>query len=595
MKHTNKSRIRIFVFLSAMFCLPHFLSAQDGNVAGCPAAYGPAKIITGTDKNGSGSKIISNTTWYRDTIYILKGYVRVAEPATLKIQPGTIVMSMPAPTDTAFLIIEKGAKIIANGTEANPIVFTSCKAPGTRNRGDWGGIIILGKAKNNLGTDIELPGTFKAFHGGVNDDDNSGTLTYVRIEFPGLALGINMAYGLTFGSVGRKTKIHYIQVSNSNTDSYSWYGGNVNTRHLISWKCLDDDFDLDNGYSGYNQFGLAFRDPEVADISGSSGIEADNNAPAADPSHTIKPKTSAVFSNFEFWGPVRGVNEYNLFYRNGVNIRRGSELKVYNSLFIGWPENSSSKQSAIFIDGAICTDLAVKDSIRFRNCISAAYIPGDGVYGNQPASSWGSFGSAANWYKYPAYRDSVKTGILLDQKRAPFSIVPQFTVLSNKVPIYNGSSFATNTLPALPIGQAAQAPFGFQSVTYRGAFGWNDWAANWTEFNPNQFNYSAGASTRQSASGTYAANDLSADMDILTCYPNPASQHASLHFNLQQEGEAVIKVTDMTGSEKMVVRQHVVTGPNTIGLNTSSLPKGLYTIIVSTADVIKTTKLEVLK
>ena len=248
---------------------------------------------TGTDKTIKGS-ITANTTIKAIDKNILEGFVYVEAGATLTIEPGAVIKGDKA--TKATLIIKPGAKIIAEGTVDKPIVFTSNQAKGSRNYGDWGGVVLLGKAPVNK-TPATIEGENISTFGGTDAADNSGTLKYVRIEFAGIAFETDKEInGLTLGGVGSGTTIDYVQISYSGDDVYEWFGGNVNAKHLISYKNLDDDFDTDWGYAGRVQYGLALRDPKVADqcsCSDSNGFESDNDGSGSDAS----PQTSATFAN----------------------------------------------------------------------------------------------------------------------------------------------------------------------------------------------------------------------------------------------------------------------------------------------------------
>ncbi len=324
------------------------------------------------------NNITSNTTWTSGNIYLLSGQIYVTNNATLTIQPGTVIMGDKAATG-AGLFITRGAKINAAGTASQPIVFTSNQAAGSRNIGDWGGIILLGKASNNNpGGEAYVeglaPSALTAYGGGVspNDNDNSGVMTYVRIEYPGYVYQPNKEInGLTMGAVGRGTTINHIQVSFSNDDSYEWFGGNVNCKYLIAYRGLDDDFDTDNGFSGTVQFGLGVRDPQIADnpsVSTSEGFESDN-----DPSGTTAtPQTSAIFTNMTMVGPLRGNKLATIAsgYKRGARIRRNSALKIVNSIFMDYV-------NGVMIDGSLCQALASsnyadnKIGLKFKNNIVA--------------------------------------------------------------------------------------------------------------------------------------------------------------------------------------------------------------------------------
>ncbi len=302
------------------------------------ASYGaPTVVVSGV--------ITSNTTWTKNNVYLLQGTVYVDSLVNLTIEPGTVIRG-DANTIISALVIQRGAKIFANGTECNPIVFTSSKAPGTRLRGDWGGLIIEGRALNNLGTEVPIEGigaaNLRARHGGNIPNDNSGSLTYVRIEYAGFLIATNNEMNsLTLGSVGSNTTIHHVQCSMGLDDAFEWFGGSVNCTHLVAYRTLDDDFDTDNGYSGTVQFALGVKDPAVADnpaVSTSEGFESDNNGTAP---FTLTPKTSASFYNITQIGAFRcGSNGGGITqptadgFRRGSRQRRNTELKIYKSILM---------------------------------------------------------------------------------------------------------------------------------------------------------------------------------------------------------------------------------------------------------------------
>lgn len=275
--------------------------------------------------------ISANKTLDASKVYLLKGFVYVMDGVTLTIPAGTIIRGDQG--SKASLVITRGGKIMAEGTASKPIIFTSNKAVGSRQPGDWGGLIILGKAKNNIpGGEGIIEGGFTAplgNHGGSNDDDNSGILKYVRVEFPGIAFVPNSEInGITFGSVGKSTTVDYVQVSYSGDDSFEWFGGNVNAKHLVSIANIDDVFDFDNGYTGKLQYLVAQRDPALADQAGqSNGIESDNSEKA----FTTEPRTRPVISNLTLIGPGTPSDGK---HENANLWRRGSKMVLANSVFI---------------------------------------------------------------------------------------------------------------------------------------------------------------------------------------------------------------------------------------------------------------------
>jgi hypothetical protein len=296
----------------------------------------PATITTAS------ADITTNTTW--SGVVKLQNKIYVKNNATLTIAPGTIIRGDKL--TQATLIITRGAKLIADGTASNPIVFTSNEAVGARNEGDWGGVVMLGLAKNNQPggvANIEgiVPTTDTQF-GGNFDTDNSGIVRYVRIEFAGIALEPNKEVnGITFGSVGSGTIVDNVQVSFSGDDSFEWFGGTVNCKHLIAYRGLDDDFDTDFGYRGKIQFFLSIRDKDLFDAPGDSNcFESDNDAAGS----TAQPKTAPIFSNGTIVGP-KGNGTIALpvgeKFEKSFRLRRNTATSVFNTLTTGWEKGLS--------------------------------------------------------------------------------------------------------------------------------------------------------------------------------------------------------------------------------------------------------------
>ncbi len=320
------------------------------------------------------TSITNNTTWTANNVYLLQGQIYVKNGATLTIEPGTTILGDKAVAGSG-LFITQGSKLIANGTENAPIVFTSNQAAGARAAGDWGGIILLGRASNNQPTGIAniegiAPSPDTQFGGGAspNDEDNSGSLQYVRIEFPGYVYQTDKEInGITLGSVGRGTSLHHIQVSFCNDDGFEWFGGTVNAHHLVSYRNLDDDFDTDFGFRGHVQFGLIVRDPNIADnpaVSTSEGFESDNDASGS----AATPQTSAIFSNITAIGPFRGNTGATVAagYQRALRLRRNTALRIYNSLFMDF-------KTGVHIDGTASEANATSGSLKFtRNLIAGS-------------------------------------------------------------------------------------------------------------------------------------------------------------------------------------------------------------------------------
>jgi hypothetical protein len=295
-------------------------------------------------------RINADTILRKENTYILKGKVYMVGDHTMTIQPGTTIKGSYSGSDVAVLIISRGSKIVANGTVDAPIVFTSSSpAPAS---GDWGGIVLCGKANINTsfaGTGggqgvLEVEGGINNANsdglagGGTtpNDDDSSGVLRYVRIQYAGYAFQPDKEVNsLTMAAVGRKTVIDHIQVTYAKDDAYEWFGGTVNCKYLIAYKTQDDDFDTDNGFSGTIQFGLIIRDSAIADLSKSESFESDNNSGGTN----LTPQTKAVFCNVSSFGPLATLNNVgnSNYLGSAVQIRRWSSISIFNTAIVGWP------------------------------------------------------------------------------------------------------------------------------------------------------------------------------------------------------------------------------------------------------------------
>jgi len=318
--------------------------------------------------------ITSNTTWSASNTYLLSGLVYVNDGVTLTIEPGTVILGDATVANSA-LIVTKGAKLIANGTVSQPIVFTSSKPAGSRSLGDWGGVILLGRASlNRPGGVANIEGiaaTSSTEYGGgasPNDNDNSGSLKYVRIEFGGYVFATDQEInGLTLGAVGRATTIDYVQCSYVNDDAFEWFGGTVNCAHLVAYRCLDDNWDSDFGYSGSVQFGLGVRDPDISDQSAGStseGFESDNDGNGS--SNT--PQTKGLFTNITEIGPFRGTkiaSPVSTFkFRRAARIRRNSGMKLFNSILTDYP-------TGLFLDGSAVRNNLQTGVTKFKNNLIA--------------------------------------------------------------------------------------------------------------------------------------------------------------------------------------------------------------------------------
>jgi len=283
--------------------------------------------------------INTTTTLTSDKVWTLKGYVYVTDGAKLIIQPGTTIISDVA--EKGALCIERGAQIIAEGTATKPIVFTSGKADGEKSPGDWGGIIILGRAKTNRSSEPTIEGGIGRAFGGTNDADNSGVLKYVRIEYAGIAAMPNSEINaLTLGGVGSGTIIENVQTVYANDDAFEFFGGTVNAKNLYAYATADDDFDFDFGYTGTITNGVAKRDPQFVDSGDAgNGVECDNDGTGS----PAQPYTHPKLLNMILVGP--NVSSALANHNLGLRFRRATQFTMKNSVVWGWMKGGLSLES----------------------------------------------------------------------------------------------------------------------------------------------------------------------------------------------------------------------------------------------------------
>lgn len=435
-------------------------------------------------------RITADTILRKQNTYILKGPVYMVNNKTMTIEAGTTIKAVLSGSNATALIITRGAKIVAAGNASAPIIFTS----GSLNpqSGDWGGIVICGKASVNssfAGTGGG-PGVYEV-EGGINngsgdglagggatpdDNDSSGVLQYIRIEYAGYASQPDKEINsLTLAAVGRKTVIDHIQVLFAKDDAYEWFGGTVNCKYLIAYKTQDDDFDTDNGYTGKVQFGLIIRDSVIADISNSEAFESDNNASGT----TATPKTGAIFSNITAIGPRATLNNVgSTLFRGGAHIRRNTAISIFNSIIMGWPRG-------IEIDATTGTSTAlnIEDStLRLRNNTLAGNTVNTRFSGTAGATI-NSDAAFATWFTDPFYNNDLLVNA------SDVKLIQPFNYTTPDPTPFGGGSGNQRILTGGNFSDAKFTGDAFfdKTVTFRGGVApageLATWWKGWTRFN----------------------------------------------------------------------------------------------------------------
>ncbi len=270
-----------------------------------------------TDLKGN---VTANITISAAQTWALTGALTVKSGAVLTIEAGTTFEATAGGTNV-YIAVEQGAQINATGTAAAPIVMTS--AAGNPRPGDWGGLVIAGRAPINVGATAEAE-VIGLTYGGTAADDNSGTLTYVRVEYTGARInGESEFNGITLYGVGSATTVNHIAVFNGADDGIEFFGGTVNTSNVLLVNCTDDSFDVAEGYVGSSTNVYIVREEGFLNVTDDPrGIEADSNSSNND----AMPR-----SNFSIDG-LTIINAANVEQADLIKIRRGCSATITNGL-----------------------------------------------------------------------------------------------------------------------------------------------------------------------------------------------------------------------------------------------------------------------
>jgi len=545
--------------------------------AGQALAYAKPTAVLGPGLNSGRTAYHQawNRTLSADTVYTLTGLYYVDSLYTITIPEGTTVMGDTAAT----LIVKRGAKIYATGAKRAPIVFTSLKAPGARNPGDWGGVILLGRAPCNKVEPLIEGGIIGGSYGGSVADDTTGVFKYVRIEYCGYRFQLNNEVnGLTMGGVGSGTELHHVQVSYSFDDSFEWFGGTVNAQYLVAFGGTDDEFDTDFGYAGKVQFAFGLRDPYFWDPTGeSNGFESDNDGSGTS---TAVPYTSAVFSNVTLIGPYLSATigpPIGHRYQYGAVLRRSTKLNVFNSIIGGYPWGLSLRDNF--------TKEFARDSVMWFNRISMT----------APLTPTGS-AHIHDEVRWPA-ADARIPGVLAYFNRTNYRNYLSSTRHLAAVGINMTDINNPNPVPAAGSEPDGSANFsnaklaGFVPVTYRGAFDPDDpfsiqWTMDWTNFNPQYRDYNP----------VQTGTDAPIAKATLHNFPNPFNPSTRIVFAVPSKGHVMLKVYDVAGKAvATLVDKDMAAGSYEINFNAEKLASGVYFYSLSGVGFSETRKMVLLR
>jgi hypothetical protein len=406
------------------------LMGCDGDVTGPEEPRDDVVVV--------GGEITFDTTWLAESRYLIQGPLFVRSGATLTIQAGTTIAGDQSTVGT--LIVERGARLVAEGSADNPIVFTSAAPPGSRSRGQWGGIVLNGWAPiNSPGGDKEGEGGTGTF-GGNDPSDSSGVLRYVRVEFAGIEFSPdNELNGIAFQGTGSGTVCDHLQVHFNLDDGFEWFGGTTSCKYLVSSAAGDDSFDWTDGWQGMGQFWIAQQSGDDAD----NGFEADSQSTDVD----ARPRSAPRIYNVTLIGDP-DENE-GIQSDVGMLLRRGTGGEFRNFIVMGFKEYGVDvrDRSQDLVGG----ELTMAHTITWQN-------------------TWGDYnGEGGQWLNDP-------TNVRVDpQLGAAYNLTrPDFMPAANG-PARNGS---------VSVAPPPRTPF-FEPADFIGAMGGADWTEGWTDFPPN--------------------------------------------------------------------------------------------------------------
>lgn len=428
------------------------------------AAY--QKIAVVRNEETVTGNIDASRTFKNDTLYRLKGIVIVRNNATLTIEPGTIIYGEAGSQPPSVLVVGRNGRINAQGTRQRPIIMTSAQAFGSRQRGDWGGIILLGKAPINVGANavagqtntagefaIEgLPSNDDTRYGGNDPDHDCGTLSYVRVEYAGSILSPNNeTNAFTWGGCGKKTVANHLQAIYGLDDSFEWFGGNMDAKYLVGGLGADDYVDFQLGYTGRIQFGLFYQN---SDSRGNRGIEGDNS----EYNFEATPRSNPTMYNLTFIGSGQpGFDEAN---SPGIFLRRGAS-GTFNNMII----------TNFYSPGVDLNDAATQAQADAKTLtMDGILVWGNGV-GTQAANTL-TAQLAANTLPYAnAQRGDFKNIVAAD----PFLFRPFDWSDPDFRPLPGSAAFGVRWVAPPDDGF-------FDAVDFIGGIGDEDWTEEWTSF-----------------------------------------------------------------------------------------------------------------
>lgn len=430
--------------------------------------------------------ITSDRKLTNDTLWEIRGVVYVKNNATLTVEPGTFVQGQPGTTPPSALIITQNGKINADGTKARPIIMTSSQPFGQRQRGDWGGLVMLGKAPINVAANTQggicpttgctnTAGTFyieglvgnpDSLYGGSDPNHSCGVLRYVRVEFAGTILSPNNELNsFTWGGCGKGTVAEHLQATYGKDDSFEWFGGTMDAKYLVGGHGADDFLDYQLGWTGRVQYGLMFQSP---DNPGNRGIEGDNS----EYNQAATPFSDPQIYNVTFYGSGKvGFDEANA---PGIFLRRGARGTVANTVVANFFSSCIDLNDAATQAQATAGNVKMNGILCWKNNLGGTQ-PGDTLAGNIATAN--AAGPVTTGVFSLAYAQGGNGGTGQNFVAAdPLATRP----FEYSDPDFTGQ-FAS---PLFRAGWVAPPDDGYfdQSATFIGGIGDENWTEEWTNW-----------------------------------------------------------------------------------------------------------------
>ncbi|MBU1679873.1 MAG: T9SS type A sorting domain-containing protein [Bacteroidetes bacterium] len=544
--------------------IPVFLLAQSK----------PTRMIKDSD-----IPVGSNVTFSADTLYVLDGIVFVDSLATLTIEAGTVIKAKDGQdTEASGLVVTRDAKIFAEGTADRPIIFTSINDDLNGNldytyRGEWGGVVLLGRAPTNNGGDKSVEGVneidaVRSRYGGTDANHSSGVFRYVSIRHTGINVGSstgNEIQGLTCGAVGAGTVIEYVESYASGDDGFEFFGGTANTRYLVSAFCSDDAFDWDQGFNGKHQFWFAIQAPDeagrIAEMDGAGGNE--QGTPYALP----------VLSNVTYIGAgisatPAGDGEQAMIFRDNTGGY------YYNSIITDYDDASTSL--GLTIEDIDNTGDKVEDS---RKRFEAGEL---GLKNN----IWYGFG-AGNTVNTFSDQEFVKT-YLSDAANGNRAVDPMLRGISRET---NGGldPRPSSGSPALSGSMEVDDNY-FVKTSYVGAFGGNNWLIGWTALS--QLGYTTAITDIKEIDN----GGIPENYNLFQNYPNPFNPSTKIRFSVPEPANVKLTIYNSLGEQVAELINDVKSaGSYEVNWNAKNMASGIYFYQLQAGSVVLTRKMSFLK